>query len=82
MQTYQGYVENGRIIPIDMPVEPNGRRVVVTVLESDPTAREENTPAESGPNPGTLEYLFRDDDGTPFKTELIELGAPVGNEKW
>ncbi|MDR1481887.1 MAG: hypothetical protein LBI74_04615 [Synergistaceae bacterium] len=38
MQTYQGYIENGRIIPIDMPAEPNGRRVVITVPESLSTA--------------------------------------------
>ncbi|MDR1481885.1 MAG: hypothetical protein LBI74_04605 [Synergistaceae bacterium] len=82
MQTYQGYIENGRIIPIDMPAEPNGRRVVITVPESLSTAEEEDTHAESGPKPGTLEYLFRDYDGTSFKTELIDLGAPVGNEKW
>jgi hypothetical protein len=80
MQTYQGYVENGRIIPIDMPVESNGRRVMITVLEPAPVAGEENARTGSGPKPGTLEYLFRDYDETAFKTELVDLGAPVGNE--
>ena len=31
---------------------------------------------------GTLEYLFKDYIGGKFKTELIDLGEPVGNEKW
>ena len=34
------------------------------------------------PEPGTLEYLFRDYDGGPFKTQLIDLGGAVGNEEW
>jgi hypothetical protein len=82
MQTYQGYIENGRIIPIDMPQEPNGRRVNITVLEPAAVSGEENARVESSPKRGTLEYLFRDYDGTSFQTELVDLGAPVGNEKW
>jgi len=31
---------------------------------------------------GTLEHLFKDYDGGTFKTELIDLGEAVGNEKW
>jgi hypothetical protein len=31
---------------------------------------------------GTLEYLFKDYDGTSFQTELSDLGSPAGNEKW
>ncbi|MCL1935173.1 MAG: AbrB/MazE/SpoVT family DNA-binding domain-containing protein [Defluviitaleaceae bacterium] len=34
------------------------------------------------PKQGTLEYLFKDYDGGTFKTELIDLGKSVGNEKW
>lgn len=34
------------------------------------------------PKEGTLEYLFKDYAGGAFKTELIGLGEPVGNEKW
>lgn len=34
------------------------------------------------PKPGTLEYLFKDYDEGPFKTELVDLGEPVGKEKW
>lgn len=34
------------------------------------------------PKQGTLEYLFKDYDGSRFKTELINLGEAVGNEKW
>ena len=34
------------------------------------------------PKQGTLEYLFKDYiDGT-FQAEPIDLGEPVGNEKW
>ena len=34
------------------------------------------------PKQGTLEYLFRDyNDGT-FQAELLDLGEPVGNERW
>jgi hypothetical protein len=42
----------------------------------------ENVRVESSPKRGTLEYLFRDYDGTSFQTELADLGAPAGNEKW
>ena len=34
------------------------------------------------PKQGTLEYLFKDYSGGSFKTELIDLGETVGNEKW
>jgi len=34
------------------------------------------------PNPGTLEYLFKDYAGDTFQTELTDLGEAVGNEKW
>jgi antitoxin MazE len=34
------------------------------------------------PKKGTLEYLFKDYQDVPFQTELIDLGEPVGNEKW
>jgi antitoxin MazE len=34
------------------------------------------------PKEGTLEYLFKDYTGGPFNTELVDLGDPVGNEKW
>jgi len=30
----------------------------------------------------TLESLFKDYEGLPFKTNLIDLGNPVGEEKW
>ena len=35
-----------------------------------------------GPKKGTLEYLFKDYVAKPFKTELVDLGDPVGEEKW
>ena len=35
-----------------------------------------------GPKKGTLEYLFEDYNGESFKTELIDVGEPAGNEKW
>ena len=34
------------------------------------------------PQKGTLEYLFKDYQGAPFQTELVDLGRPEGNEKW
>jgi antitoxin component of MazEF toxin-antitoxin module len=34
------------------------------------------------PKPGTLEYLFKDYTEGKFQTEPIDLGEPVGNEKW
>ena len=34
------------------------------------------------PKEGTLEYLFKDYSGGSFNTELTDLGAPAGNEKW
>ena len=34
------------------------------------------------PKRGTIEYLFKDYTGKPFKTELIDLGDAVGEEKW
>jgi len=37
---------------------------------------------KSVPKKGTLEYLFKDYTGEPFLTELINLGEPMGNEKW
>ena len=35
-----------------------------------------------GPKKGTLEYLFKDYADGAFKTELVDLGDPVGEEKW
>ena len=35
-----------------------------------------------GPKKGTIEYLFKDYAEGPFKTELTDLGEPVGEEKW
>lgn len=37
---------------------------------------------EPSPKEGTLEYLFKNYAGGSFKTELIDLGEPVGNEEW
>jgi antitoxin MazE len=34
------------------------------------------------PKEGTLEYLFKDYAGGAFKTELVDLGEPAGEEKW
>ena len=34
------------------------------------------------PQRGTLEYLFKDYHDPPFQTDVIDLGEPVGNEKW
>jgi hypothetical protein len=33
MEAYQGYFENGRIIPIGNPPIPNGSEVIITVLD-------------------------------------------------
>ena len=34
------------------------------------------------PKKGTLEYLFKDYSGEPFKTTLINPVTPAGKEKW
>jgi hypothetical protein len=81
MRTYQGYIENGRIVPIDMPRELDGLRVIITVSEPAAISGKERA-CRTEPKPETLEYLFRGYDGTPFQTELADLGSPVGNEKW
>jgi hypothetical protein len=33
MQAYSAYYENGRIVPIGNPAIPEGRRLIVTVLD-------------------------------------------------
>lgn len=35
-----------------------------------------------GPKKGTLEYLFKDYSGEKFETKLVDLGDPIGEEKW
>jgi len=34
------------------------------------------------PKKGTLEYLFKDYTGEPFKTDLVNPLEPEGSEKW
>jgi len=34
------------------------------------------------PEKGTLEYLFKDYTGEPFRTAVINPVKPEGNEKW
>ena len=34
------------------------------------------------PNKGTLEYLFKDYEGGAFRTEIEDMGGPVGEERW
>jgi antitoxin component of MazEF toxin-antitoxin module len=34
------------------------------------------------PKEGTIEHLFEGYEGGPFQTSLVELGDPVGEEKW
>jgi hypothetical protein len=41
MRAFQGYVENGHIIPIDMPRIPDGFQVIITVLDKKPITKEE-----------------------------------------
>jgi hypothetical protein len=43
MQAFQGYIENGRIIPVDMPQVQDGLQVIITVLDSTQTALESDT---------------------------------------
>ncbi|MDR1966755.1 MAG: hypothetical protein LBQ36_08595 [Synergistaceae bacterium] len=40
MRAFQGYIENGRIIPVDMPQVQDGLRVIITVLDSAQTTFE------------------------------------------
>lgn len=42
MDALQGYTENGRIIPIGSPMIPDGRRVIVTILD-EPFAENRNS---------------------------------------
>lgn len=37
---------------------------------------------EPAPKEGTLEYLFKDYNGGTFRTDLQDLGEPVGKEQW
>jgi hypothetical protein len=37
---------------------------------------------DTGPQKGSLEYLFKDYSGKTFRTELINPQEPVGNERW
>ena len=37
---------------------------------------------DSIPPKETLESLFKNYEGLPFKTALVDLGEPVGDEKW
>ncbi len=34
------------------------------------------------PQEGTLEYLFINYSGGPFRTNVADLGEPVGEERW
>ncbi len=34
------------------------------------------------PKKGTLEYLFKDYEGGAFRTEIEDMGGPVGEEQW
>ncbi|MDR1019339.1 MAG: hypothetical protein LBL73_01150 [Synergistaceae bacterium] len=40
MRAFQGYIENGRVIPVDMPQVQDGLRVVITVSDSAQTTFE------------------------------------------
>jgi hypothetical protein len=39
MQAFQGYIENGRIIPVDMPRVQDGLQVIITVLDYTQTTK-------------------------------------------
>jgi hypothetical protein len=39
VEAYQGYTENGRIIPLFEQAIPNGRRAIITVLDEVPAAQ-------------------------------------------
>ena len=39
MQAYPAYYDNGRIIPIGNPVIPNGRNLIITVLDEKAFAK-------------------------------------------
>jgi hypothetical protein len=76
--TYQGYIKEGYIVPLNMPYAPEGFTVTIAFPESGPGDATFGVKAE----PGTIEYLFRDYDGASFQAEPADLGGPVGNEKW
>jgi predicted DNA-binding antitoxin AbrB/MazE fold protein len=35
MQAYQGYIENGLVVPLEAQSLPEGRKVIVTVLDEE-----------------------------------------------
>ncbi|MDR2935000.1 MAG: hypothetical protein LBV70_03865 [Candidatus Adiutrix sp.] len=39
MEAYQGYTENGKVIPLTDQAIPDGRRAIVTVLEEPAESR-------------------------------------------
>ena len=68
-------------IPASLLKEVNMEVNEMVYIESDHNSRLVINKSPE-PKPGTIEYLFKDYSGERFKTELIDLGGPVGNEKW
>jgi len=79
MQAYQGYVENGRVIPFGNPLLPDGRSVIITVLDENvsPATRADRRLLFCllpGPNKQRHQGLFASDQDTnPRCSPLIAL---------
>jgi hypothetical protein len=48
MQAFQEYIENGGIVPVDMPHVQDGLRVIITVLDSTQTVFERDARVVKG----------------------------------
>jgi antitoxin component of MazEF toxin-antitoxin module len=57
-------------------IRPNDE-VVLELKENILTVSKPETPRE-----GTIEYLFKDYAGGPFRTELTNPACPAGKEQW
>ena len=67
MQAYEGYLENGRFTPLEMPIRMDGRRkVIMTVL---------NEPVQDEPVQNKHAMSWK-----KFLNEIKECNEPLGDE--
>jgi hypothetical protein len=69
MEAYQGYIENGKVVPLNNATLPDGHRVIITVLDdrvAQPTRAQEQLQAlirfrqgmkETGPLPDEFDEI-------------------------
>jgi hypothetical protein len=75
MQAFQGYIENGRIIPVDMPQVQDGLRVIITVLDSAQTTSERDARR-------VKEDFMQDDSDIPSLTDYLSNSDTADNERF